>query len=377
MADWYGNRHNERYTYKRVSWIDWTEHEEYPFITSGSLELSSTSELAVTGTFDFEGMELPNTSDLMRIYYDFDDDNGEHVQRVLATLFVEYAGLKHYDTVKGVKSKGSLEGSSVLKVLQDKIYGAPFTVTRNTNAIYKAQELIRSCGLQVSYTPSITAIGADHTFDSDATYLDIVNWLCEAANYTPAYPDAMGVVVLAPYGSILRQDSVATFKNDDNSIMYPELDEANDWQKTPNVVKLFYNTDQACIIAQARNHSGSRVSLDARNQREQTYYEEVGELPDNKSKLTSLMDMAEDILRKKSCDIEYVTFEHAYIPVIPYQTITVEYANMTWTGTIDDTSVSLEPSTKAQTKLKRELYTDVIVTKSGEVLRGLDDETNA
>ena len=45
--------------------------------------------------------------------------------------------------------------------------------------------------------------------------------------------------------------------------------------------------------------------------------------------------------------------------------------------TIDDTSVSLEPSTKAQTKLKRELYTDVIVTKSGQVLRGLDDETNA
>ena len=189
--------------------------------------------------------------------------------------------------------------------------------------------------------------------------------------------NAMGVVVLAPYGGTLRQDSVATFKNDDKSIMYPELDEANDWQKTPNVVKLFYNTDQACIIAEAKNRTGSRVSLDARNQREQTYYEEVGELPDNKSKLTSLMDLAEDILRKKSCDIEYVTFEHAYIPVIPYQTITVEYANMTWTGTIDDTSVSLEPSTKAQTKLKRELYTDVIVTKSGQVLRGLDDETNA
>lgn len=372
MADWYGNRHNEKYTYKRVSWTDWTEHEEYPFITKGSLELSTSSDLKITGSFDFEGTELPNTSDLLRVYYDFDDDDGEHVTEVLATLFVQYASLKHIDTLQGIKSQGSLEGSSVLKILQDKIYGAPYTVTRNTNAIYKAQQLITQCGLHVDYTPAITAIGADHTFESNATYLDMVNWLCEAAGYTPAFADEYGTVQLRPYNEVLRQDVNLTFTNDDNSIMYPEIDEENDWQTSPNVVKLFYNTDQACIVAEARNISGSRVSLEERGNREQTYYEDIGELPERGSRLSNLIDMAEDILRRESCDVEYVTFQHAYVPVLPYQAITVNYSDLTWTGTVENTTIDLAPSTKAQTKLKRELYDNILVTKDGRVLRGVD-----
>lgn len=368
--EWTGNRHNETYTYKRVAWSNWQEHEAYPWITSGSLEYSANSELKVTGSFDFEGLEVPDTSDLLRVYYSFDDDNGEHVATPLATLFVSYAGLKHIDTREGVKSQGTLDGESVLKVLKDKIYGAPFTVQRGTNAIYKAQELIKSCGLNVRYTPSITVLSADHTFDSGASYLEIVDWLCETAGYTPAYPDALGTVKLQPYTDILRQAPTRTFINNELSIMYPEVEEANDWQSTPNVVKLFYNTDLACIIAEARNESGSRVSLDARGGREQTYYDEIGELPEDASRITSLVDLAEAKLRELSCDVEYVSFEHAYVPLDVYELVEVKYSTMDWSGTVENTSIDLAPTTKAQTKLKRELYDEIIVTKQGEVLRG-------
>ena len=369
MIDYTSNRHNETYTYKRVAWDNWVEHESYPYITEGSLELAADSDLKVTGSFTFEGSELPNTADLLRVYYDFDDDNGEHAHIALATLFIAYAELEHVDTVLGIKSKGTLDGSSVLKVLQHKIYGAPFTVTANTNAIYKAVTLIKECGLNVEYTPDITVLAADHTFDSGVTYLDIINWLCDTAGYTPATPDAYGTVQLQPYTDTINQSAAVTFKNDDNSIMYPELNVANDWANTPNVVRLLYNTDQACISAEARNESGSRASLDARGGREQTYYEETSELPDNAAKITSLVDLAESKLRELSCDIEYVTISHAYRPLTLYELVQVNYSNMTWSGTLDTLSISLTPATKCQSKIKRELYDNILVTKSGQILR--------
>lgn len=373
MADYKGNRHNETFIYKRVSWGTWAEHEAYPFITSGSLELAADSDLKVTGSFEFEGNELPDTSDMMRVYYEFDDDSGEHVKNALATLFVSFADVEHVDTLTGIKSKGSLDGSSVLKVLEHKIYGAPFTITANTNAIYKAVTLIKECGLNVEYTPDVTILSADHTFDSGSTYLEIINWLCETAGYTPAYPDPYGTVQLQPFTDTLNNTPDAIFTNDDESIMYPELNVNNDWSDTPNVVRLLYNTDKACISAEARNESGSRASLEARGGREQTYYEETSELPDDANRLTSLVDLAETKLRQLSCDVEYVTISHAYIPLSPYQSIQVNYSNMTWTGTLDTLDITLEPATKTQSKIKRELYDNIVVTKSGEVLRSSDD----
>lgn len=369
MVDYNGNRHDEKYTYKRVSWANWAEHENYPYITAGSIEIAANSDLKITGSFDFEGNKLPNTSDMLRVYYDFTDDNGEHAHVALATLFVSFAELEHADTIKGLKSKGTLDGASTLKVLQQKIYGAPFTVTANTNAIYKAVTLIKSCGLNVEYTPDITVLSSDHTFDSGATYLDIVNWLCNTAGYNPATPDAYGTIQLQPYTDTVNQSDAVVFTNDDNSIMYPDVNVANDWQSTPNVVRLLYNTDKACIIAEARNESGSRASLDARGGREQTYYEETSELPEGANRLTSLVDLAESKLKTLSCDVEYVTISHAYRPLVPYQLVTVNYSNMTWNGTLDTLSIDLAPATKCQSKIKRELYDNILVSKSGNVLR--------
>ena len=369
MVDYLGNRHNEVYTYKRVAWDNWAEHENYPYITEGSLEYSADSELKVSGTFTFEGSEVPDTADMLRVYYDFDDDAGEHAHIALATLFTAYADVEHVDTIKGIKSKGTLEGSSMLSVLQNRIYGAPYIITANTNVIYKAVQLIKECGLNVEYTPDITVLTADHTFESGVTYLDMVNWLCSTAGYSPAAPDAYGTIQLQPYTDTLNQSSGVTFANDDNSIMYPEVSVSNDWAETPNVVKLFYNTDKACIVAEARNESGSRASLEARGGREQTYYEEVSELPDNTSKLISLVDMAESMLRELSCDIEYVTISHAYRPLNIYEQVNVQYADMLWSGTLDTLNIALSPGTKCQSKIKRELYDNIYVTKDGEVLR--------
>lgn len=256
--NWHGNRRKEKYTFRRVVWENWQEAETYNYITSGNVELSTEAELKSTGSFNFEGYDIPNVNDLIRLYYAFEDSNGEEAYEPIATLFVNYAELTYTETLKGVEAQGTLEGSSVLSVLANKIIGLPRTFKANSNAVYEAERLITECGLMTKKEPSGFSLSADHTFDADTTYLEIVNWLLETAGYAQAFPDAMGVVQLKSLSSIQNNINYTVFRNDDESIMYPEILEANEWQKAPNVVRLIYNTDSAYVVAEARNESGSR-----------------------------------------------------------------------------------------------------------------------
>ena len=187
VAYWDGNRHNEQFIYRRVAWGTWQEHEDYDWITKGSIEQSADSDLKVTGSFDFEGYVLPNESDLIRVYYQFTDDYGLKASTAVATLLVSYADLDYYDTLKGVKASGTLDGQSVMAILDDKKIGVPETIRRNSNAVYEAEQLAIECGLQTNTEPSSFALSADHTFDAGTSYLEMVNWLLTTAGYTEAF----------------------------------------------------------------------------------------------------------------------------------------------------------------------------------------------
>ena len=180
------------------------------------------------------------------------------------------------------------------------------------------------------------------------------------------YPDAEGVVQMKPSYAAGRDATV--FVNNDRSIMYPQILRTNDWQKTPNVVRLIYNSDEACIAAFAKNVSGSRASLASRGGREITYFEEVSDLSGT-SRTNALKDLAEKELMEKSADIEYVRFEHAYVPMTIFDPVEIHYADLTWNGTADNITVDLSPSTKTQTRIKRILTEDIEISSGASVYR--------
>lgn len=369
--NWTGNRFKERYIYKRVSWQTWKEIGEYDFITDGSIEKSNNSDYKVSGSFSFEGTEAPDTHDLLRVYYQATDEEGETVTEPLATFFVEYASLDHsaiFDGVRpnGIKASGKFDGVSVMSVLKNKSYGRPYTIVKGTNAIYKAQLLVDECGLPVEYEPNSFCLAADHTFDASATYLDMVKWLCDVAGYT-AMPNAMGTVELMP---TYKSKRVLEFANGSKSIMYPQLTVENDWQKTCNVVKVLYNTDKACAYAAARNERGSKASLENRGGREITYTEEVSEVDTTSGIVQGLMELATAKLLKLSPDVEFTKFDHAYIPIDINDVVRINYSGEQWEGRADVISIKLEPSAKTTTKIKRVLADEIETTVEGAILRG-------
>ena len=368
--DWYGNRYSETYTYVRVSWDGWNEFESYDYITDGSLEISTSSSLKVSGSFTFEGFDLPSTNDLVRVYYSFYDSYGEQERVALATLFVDYSSLNYTDTLAGVKSQGSLNGKSVLCLLEEDVYGPPYTVRRGQNPILEAVKIIKDCGLNVNYIPTGKVLSVDYTFNEGTNYLEMVNYLCTQAGYYEAYPDAYGTVLLMPITSEDSADLV--FANDDNSIMYPEISDETNLSEAHNVVKIGYSSASMFIYAEARNLSGSPISLDQTGGRRSVLYEQASDIDEGANHNAEIQRIATERLRDEAMKVETVTFSHAYVPMNINQAAEVMYTDFNWLGYINNISITLSPATKTQTKIQREENYDIVISiKTGAT--GVDD----
>lgn len=364
--NWYENRHDEEFIYKRLSWDNWIENLTYNYITSGSIEYANDSDLKCTGKFNFTGYELPNENDLIRVYYRFKDDSGESQETALATFFASFSSITYTDTIGGLLATGTLNAESILSVLKNKKLGYPLTCKRGANAVEKARQLCEECNLRIHVYPSSFNLTSDYTFKESDNYLTIVNTLLDMAGYTKAFPDANGIIHLEPKN---YDTETITFINNNQSIMYPEVENSNNYAETPNVVKLFFNTDTYSALATASNISGSRASLTNRGNREYTYVESVSNVGNgNISKL--LRKRAEEVLKNKSADIEFVKWQHAYIPMKLNDTININYGDFIWSGYMDNYSIDLSPSVKTTSKAKRELSQAITIESSVQIFRG-------
>lgn len=380
MIDLLGNRANEQYSYRTVSWDDWNEGKSLGNVTSGSVELSAFTDLKAACTFNFEGGEAPQADGLVRIYYSYTDDNGEFGEFAIGTFIVglssitnvaEYAYEGDGFKCTGLSVSGTASGYSVLKVLADRKYGMPFTVTADPSkpALSQAVALINEVGLRVKVEQeSSYALTSDYTFEPDDSYLRIVNWLLASAGYSSLTTNENGVCLIRKQsGSTGYQ---AEFANDDNSIMYPQVVEENDWQSTPNVVRTYYEDDTVAMSAFAMNLRGSKASLESRGNRELTLTETVSELAGNTNseKLANLISYTEKKLLDNSNEIEHVTLYHPYIPLLPNHAVSIDYAGKRWTGNVTNMKIELSPSTKCTTEIRRFVDNEITTDTGGRII---------
>ena len=369
-ARWSGWAH-ERFVFRRVRWPSWEEAEDWVQITGGELEFSAFSDLKVTGSLSFDGVEIPDDSDLVRIYYGYSDSADSQTFEPLATLLFS-APEPAYD---GMTSSGTLECQSMISVIAAKSYGAPFTITAGTPAVQKAVELVQSLGLRVNNPDkSVYTVNADHTFGTeDANYLTIVNWLLEAAGYSSVWVDAYGVVQMTPYVEPLERPVSITLADDAASIMYPEITRRSDYSETPNVVRLAYETDAEALVATASNiDADSRSSLAVRKY-EITYTESISELSGEiaEDRLESLKALALQKLVDKTSGIEYVDGSCQYVRGLePNNAIRIDYvrAGIDWSGAITNVNVKLELGLPAGFSARRFVRRGFKTEVTGQIL---------
>lgn len=372
MANWLGSRFHERWRYMRVSWDTWEEVEEYDQVISGNEEESYFTSVKESGKAEFEGKSLSQT-DLVRTYYEFTDEDGESVSVVTSTMLVEYS--KETIREDGAAS-GSVSLYGVLKVADDRLCGLPYTVSAGVNAVNSARDILNALGLRTSVTASSYTLANDHTFDADDSYLTVVNWLLSAAGYGSAYADPMGTVVLAPYVDASKREPVFTFKADAQSIMYPEVEDENDFVETCNVVRMYSEDEFGNYWAVASNVDGdSPSSLPNRGNRERTMYEEetelkpvydpegaiANEITKGNQRAEALAQIAKQKLIDNSAEIEYVTIGNGMYPIHQGDSIAIEYADRTWQGIVTNIKRNKDVSAKCTTKVRRYVTHDLKV----------------
>lgn len=369
MADWFGSRSEQKWTFRRVSWDGWEELEDYGNITGGECELSALTALKASGSLDYDGGEPPDEIDAIRVYYSFTDGNGDSETVCVGTFLCEASEPEYRSVVGGVRQSGSVELFSVLKAADDKLFGAPFPVTAGTNAVEKARELAESVGLRTNGATSSYTLASDHVFAPEESYLTAVNWLLDKAGFASCYPNEFGVAQMVPYVEPSERPTSFTFTNKERSIMYPRVCESTNWREMHNVCCLTYSTDTECMNARAVNNDlNSKASL-ANRKRERTIVEAISELQGDtaEDRLANLKDLAKKKLADESTEIQYVRMSHLYVPLIPNAAVSIEYSGLTWVGYVTACKVRFETAVKADLEIRRFMRRDIGITVDGEI----------
>lgn len=370
-ADWRGGRHSQKVSCTLVDWETWEEAGEYPYASGGSLEFGAYTDLRATGSLSFEGPEAPPDGMLVRVSYSFEDDAGEKASEVLGTFMAECSAPTWRETRAGPVATGTLELSSVLKALSDRLCGRALHVPAGTPAVAEAADMCRRAGLMVSVgaeSSYVTASGK--AFEAGDSWLSVVNWLLSAAGWSGARPDPYGRVSLRPYVEPTARTPMWSFAPGDRSIVVPGVPVTTDWHKAPNVCCLSYVGDAETIWARAANVDPShRASLPSRGGREVTYVEEVGELAGDTEaqRLDALKALARRRLVAKSAEIEYAEVSHPWVPLWDEDACSVDYAGHAWTGTASNVSLTLGGSMATKTKIRRCVPAGIAVEVAGGI----------
>lgn len=226
----------------------WQVVGEYPMFTGGRLEFSADSELAATGSLEFEGGEAPDARDMVRIVHAFDDGEGSASEQVLGTFVMSVAEV---GSDMG-KESGSAALRSVLHIAKSKLYPRPYTIGRGCNCVERAREIIEGLGLRVSLSSGTRLLRRDIVMEAGESYLDAANRLLAAGGFAPCQPDPFGGVVMAPLPTGVREPAYV-FEEGDSADFEPEVVLKDAAADAPNAVHLIWDDDGFSAWASAIN----------------------------------------------------------------------------------------------------------------------------
>lgn len=132
-----------------------------------------------------------------------------------------------------------VEAYDLTQVLVDDKVTGRYTVAAGANYITAVQTILTGAGLTAqNLTATAKTLPVDREWDPATPKLTIINDLLAAINYRPLWFDESGVAVAQPYVSPADRASEYTYRDDDQSIIFPEVSESLDLFGVPNQIVL-------------------------------------------------------------------------------------------------------------------------------------------
>ncbi len=361
---WTGFR-QESYIYRRVTWPGLVEAEDYGMFTGGRLTHSALSQLRSQGTLDFSGSAMPDEHDLVRVYYQMEDERGEAGTFALGTYFCSI-GSPDYD---GPMVSGSVDLESTLRLAVKGKYGRYYTVKAGTNAVAHADGIFKRLGLRTNEPRCDYVLPRDVVYEPDDRWLTIANDLLAMAGFASAYPDAYGVIQMVPYVEPQARTPVRVFNDGSDSIMLPRVSRSDNADDIPNAVYLTYETEEESLWAVCRNTDpNSRASIPYRGY-EVPLVDQVTELAGatKEERLEALKSKAKTKLVDNSSSIEYVEWGHAWVPLLPNDAVGIDYltAGLNWRGAITEQEIEVGGHCAVTGKARRFIRSGFVTETEG------------
>lgn len=373
--NWYGSRSHERFIYRRVTFPTMKDSDDLGFITSGKIEDSYFADISSTGSVDFKGKDPLNVNDLIRIYYQFTDNNGEVYEYPLITGIITKSDLSY----TGSYVEGTANIFGMTKALADDGFGRPMKFTSGyLSPVYYIRNIMYMTNMPFAdgagQNPTLPSGSGTWSVESkaDESFLKVINALCSSAGFGAAYTDPWGTIQVQKYIEPNKRTPTWVFEDNEISTFKPTVKRSTNLNDIPNVVQAWYESETMGLSATATN--GDRFSPASINQRGRQVVEH---LDVDKLEGTTQNDMLENLkakARKKlldnSTEIIYHEVESLYVPVFTGDAVRLSYkaAGIDVVGAVTTRSITCELGAPTTYKIRTLLRPDFDVSVTGEVV---------
>lgn len=247
-----------------------------------------------------------------------------------------------------------VEAYDFLQILVDDKVTDRYTVTSGTNYITAVKALLDGAGLTAQNLTSTTkTLPTARDWEPGTTKLRIINDLLGAINYRSLWFDENGIAVAQPYVSPSDRASEYTYKDDDESVIFPDVEQSLDLFGIPNKwVLVVSEADRAPLVSTYTNSNPNSLTSTVSRGRTIVDYRPNQEAPDQ----ATLDALAARIAYESSQVYEIVSFYTAIMPMHSDSDVyTLEFSTLGISAKYSETSWSfdLKAGAKMEHRIRR------------------------
>ena len=305
MPDWTRSM-QQTFEYYVVNPNTWKDQQRLTTVTGSSITRDKDAETLGSATLDTT--EIIDEC-YVRIYL-VTIQNGIKEKHPLATVLVQSPNI-NYD---GKINSTSLDAYTPLIELKENEPPLGYSVLKDENIMKRAYNLMsENMRGPVVETESDEKLIDDFVSNTDDTWLSFNDALIYNANYELGL-DELGKVIFLPIQELKALQPIWTYNNDNSSILYPEVEVDYDIFGIPNVVEVWYYTDEEDLVGRAVNDKGDSPVSTVRRGREIVRRVINPDLPGIPSQ-AQVQEYAERLLEQLSTIERTISYKHAYCPV--------------------------------------------------------------
>lgn len=316
MPDWTKSM-EQTFEYYIVDPGTWRDTKLLDTVRSSSISRDSEAETLGSATIDI----TDHVGECYIRIYLITIQNGIKEKFPLGTFLVQTPSSSFNGKVHSV----SLDAYTPLMELKENSPPIGYYVPKKDNVMDNVNRITRENARApvVAATLSNTLYG-DFVANTDDTWLDFISDLLANVDYEFGL-DEMGRILFSPKQDIDSLQPVWTYRDDNSSILYPDVTVENDLYDIPNVVEVTYSNGTEYFCSTVVNDDPNSPTSTVSRGRKISYRVDDPDIMGNPTEIR-IKEYAKNLLKNLS-SVEYsVTYTHSYCPVRVGDCVRLDYS---------------------------------------------------